>query len=703
MRLLVVTQAVDTEDPVLGFFIAWLFEFAKRFDSLEVISLRKGKNALPDNVRIHSFGERVGSRQAAVSSQFGRKIRYAWRFLWLAWKLRNEYDAVFVHMNQEYVLIAGWLWKLLGKKVYMWRNHYAGSLATDIAAAFCMKIFCTSKHSYTAKFGKTVFMPVGVDTARFAPDARIARTPRSILFLSRMAPSKRPDMLIEALALIAEDGLDFSATFVGSPLPKDEPYYAALKERVRAHTLQDRILFKPGVPNSETPDLYRAHEIFVNASPSGMFDKTLFEAAASGCMVLAASADFAALAGESAHFDSAAELAARLKASLGLVPPALLAGVAARNSLETLAARLSQELGGNERPGVLFLINKLKTGGSEKLFREECAALEADGYRAYLAPLYGTETPEGVSRERTFFPTFRGLADVAAYARLIRFVRREQIGCIHATLEHASVAARIAGLFLPGARIAISEPGMADRKPLRYRILDVLLNFRTDVIIAGSENVRASLVRYQPLHARKMVIVMNGVSVPERLPARHPDEGFIALAVGSLRAEKDFATLIRAFALFCKTGADDATLVIVGKGSLGVALAALAREQGIAERVLFAGELSEDAVAKWYGRASCLVVSSVSEGGPFVVLEAMAAGVPVIATAVGCVPEVVEDGVTGLIVRPGDAGGIAAALERLHADTELRARLARAGFARVADVGTFGRHMKLLKEALALV
>ena len=75
-------------------------------------------------------------------------------------------------MNQEYVLIAGWLWKLLGKRTYLWRNHYAGSWLTDVAAVFCTKVFCTSKHSYTVKYKKTVLMPVGVDTERFTPGAR---------------------------------------------------------------------------------------------------------------------------------------------------------------------------------------------------------------------------------------------------------------------------------------------------------------------------------------------------------------------------------------------------------------------------------------------------------------------------------------------------------------------------------------------------
>ena len=330
MKLLIVTQAVDTEDPILGFFVRWIEEFAKHVERIEVICLKEGKHAFPENVRVHSLGKERGVSRIGYLFDF-------YRFIWL---LRREYDAVFVHMNQEYVLLGGWFWRLLGKRVYLWRNHYAGSWLTDIAAVFCKKVFCTSKRSYTARYKKTILMPVGVDTERFSPDERIARKPRSILFLARMSPSKRPEMLIDALAELARSGADFTATLVGSPLPQDEAYYESLKGKVRELELADRVAFLPGIPNNQTPDLYRAHQIFVNTSPSGMLDKTIFEAAASGCIVLAASTDFADAAGEDSQFNSAAELAARLVAALAGKdhrPPVLLVE---ENSLRALTEKL---------------------------------------------------------------------------------------------------------------------------------------------------------------------------------------------------------------------------------------------------------------------------------------------------------------------------------------------------------------------------
>jgi glycosyltransferase involved in cell wall biosynthesis len=126
-----------------------------------------------------------------------------------------------------------------------------------------------------------------------------------------MAPSKRPEMLVEALRMLDREGLSFTATFVGSPAPEHETYYQALVES--AKDLSPRVTFLPAVTKHEASDLYRAHDLFVNCTPSGSYDKTLFEAAACGAVVLAASSDYAALAGDEFMFSTATELAQRLE------------------------------------------------------------------------------------------------------------------------------------------------------------------------------------------------------------------------------------------------------------------------------------------------------------------------------------------------------------------------------------------------------
>jgi glycosyltransferase involved in cell wall biosynthesis len=322
MKLLICAQAVDRNDPVLGFFHAWLVGLAAHYETVTVICLRQGEHQLPANVRVFALG--------------GGKLSRLYKLLRGAYRFRGNYDAVLVHMSQEFVLGAGWLWRVLGKRVYLWRNHYAGSLLTDLAALFCTKVFYTSKFSYTAKYQKAVRMPVGVDTQLFKPVPGVARESRSVLFLGRMAPSKRPELLLEALKLLQDEGVEYRAALYGSPLPHDREYY----ERLKLDANHLHAAFYPAVANRETPAIYSRHAVFVNCSPSGMFDKTLFEAAACGCRVLAASEDWAALAGEDTHFDSAEELAAGLKAALA-APQPLPAQVLEQHSLQELCKRLS--------------------------------------------------------------------------------------------------------------------------------------------------------------------------------------------------------------------------------------------------------------------------------------------------------------------------------------------------------------------------
>jgi len=340
-KLLFVTQVLDMNDGVLGAYHEWVHELAQHFDRVEVICLAQGEVALPDNVRVHSLGKERGAVPSVV---------YATRFLRLAWRLRHDYDVVCVHMNQEYILIVGLLWQLLGKRIYMWRNHYAGSWLTDVAASFCTRIFCTSKHSYTAKYKKTVYMPVGVNVVRFSEKTPVARVPHSILFLARIAPSKRPDLLLKALAVLHTKGEVFRASIYGSPTREDEVYYEGLKAQAQDLGLTDTVTFFPGVSNSQTPAVYQAHEIVVNCSPSGMFDKTLFEAAASGCIVLSVSEDFARVTTPLLQFSSPEELATRIQFVWEMSPEnkketeQMLVRVASEHSLPHLISCLSEHM-----------------------------------------------------------------------------------------------------------------------------------------------------------------------------------------------------------------------------------------------------------------------------------------------------------------------------------------------------------------------
>jgi glycosyltransferase involved in cell wall biosynthesis len=252
--------------------------------------------------------------------KFFRRITYAFLFLSLAWKKRREYDAVFVHMNQEYILIAGLLWKVLGKPVYLWRNHYAGSFLTRIAGALSRKVFCTSRYSYTARFAKTVIMPVGSDTDYLSDMPNVERVSRSILVSGRVSASKNIHQIVEALGMIAAEGAAFTADIYGSTTPEEAAYREGLITRIKDLGLADRILVHEAVPSTETKYLYASHEFAVNASPSGMLDKTMFSAMGRRCILISCNKDLKPDVPAELHFEegSVMDLARSLRAALAL-------------------------------------------------------------------------------------------------------------------------------------------------------------------------------------------------------------------------------------------------------------------------------------------------------------------------------------------------------------------------------------------------
>lgn len=277
-KILIIAQKIDLDDPVLGFFHSWIKGLSKYYEKTTAIGLSVGRYDLT-NIKVLSLGKESGES----------RIKYIKNFYKYIWQERENYDSVFVHMNEEYPLLGGWLWKLLGKKVYMWRNHHAGSVRTDIAAIFCNNVFCTSKFSYTAKYKKTILMPVGVDLENFDKESQVSMDTKgnrnidknNLLFLGRISETKRADLFIEGIKKLNADGVKATGDIYGSPPTGSESYYERLKKDAPSY-----IRFYPGTKSSEAPAIFLSHYIFVNLSSNGMYDKTIFEAMISGCLVV---------------------------------------------------------------------------------------------------------------------------------------------------------------------------------------------------------------------------------------------------------------------------------------------------------------------------------------------------------------------------------------------------------------------------------
>lgn len=172
MKLLIVTQVVDRNHPILGFFHRWIEEFAKHTETLHVIALQVGEYELPKNVTVHSLGKEEGSG----------KIERVMRFYKYVWSLGDEYDAVFVHMNPEYVVLAGFWWRMMGKRVSLWYNHTVGSFWLRIAKFLVKRVFHTSPYAFPARYKNAERMPAGIDTELFKPRPEVKKISKSIYY-----------------------------------------------------------------------------------------------------------------------------------------------------------------------------------------------------------------------------------------------------------------------------------------------------------------------------------------------------------------------------------------------------------------------------------------------------------------------------------------------------------------------------------------
>ena len=340
MRILFVTQIVDQNDPALGFVCRWLSEFSKKFSSIEVVCLKEGQHSLPENVRVHSLGKEKGRRS---------RVLHALRFAALSWKLRNEYDAVFLHMNPEYLLAAGDQWVFGKKNIYLWYNHTVGSIWLRLAAPFTRRIFHTSPFAYPARYKNAQRMPAGVDTELFSPRPTV-RNRTAIYFKGRVAPAKKVHILLRALRLLRKEIPSATATIVG---PEDKEYGRKLQKEFSDLVAENAVAFLGPRVNENTPDLYASHGVSVNLTAAGNFDKTVLESASCGTPAIVSSRAFSGIIPDAwiISEDDPETLAQGLARMLALPENEYRAlgekersSVVAAHSLAYLADRIAEEL-----------------------------------------------------------------------------------------------------------------------------------------------------------------------------------------------------------------------------------------------------------------------------------------------------------------------------------------------------------------------
>ena len=361
---------------------------------------------------------------------------------------------------------------------------------------------------------------------------------------------------------------------------------------------------------------------------------------------------------------------------------------------------------------IVRIIARLNVGGPARHVALLNAGLQARGHQTLLA--YGAvDTGEAsleapaiesgipLARQQHLVSRVRAGSDLRALVALIRLIFREQPDIVHTHTAKAGMLGRLAALAYnvtrPRARRALVvhtfhghvfegyfRPGISALVARAER----WLAYATDIIVTISLRQQADITgRFSVARLDKTVVVPLGLelgylfSMPVGAPdlrttiGATPDDIVVGYA-GRIVPVKELPTLLRAFARACAI-VPALLLVLAGDGPERAAAEALAIELRIDHRVHFLGWV--DDLRRFYSTVDVFALTSVNEGTPVAVIEAMAAGCAVVATSVGGVPDVVEAEVSGLLVPSRDAEALGAALVRLASAPELRATMGAAG------------------------
>jgi glycosyltransferase involved in cell wall biosynthesis len=340
------------------------------------------------------------------------------------------------------------------------------------------------------------------------------------------------------------------------------------------------------------------------------------------------------------------------------------------------------------------MVNRPDEGGAFQHVADLSRGLVAAGHEVMICGPLGHRAAR-LAGEVVPIEMVRALSprqDGRAIAELAGAFRRLRPDLIHAHGSKGGVMARLARLRSPGTPLVHTPHGYAfaghfesARHRYAYRQIERALSPLTsrEVCVCRAEAALAA----QVCASRKIRVVHNGIEPPERIVpdpelAARRERGPVVAVVSGLRPGKGIETLLEALPAVLREHAD-AQIILAGGGEERGNLERLATRLGVSSAVSMIGEVAEPYGV--LGVADIFVLPSWAESFPYSILEAMAAGLPIVATDVGGVGEAIEHGSTGLLVPARDPAGLAAALVRLFEDDRLAARLAAAASARLRE------------------
>jgi glycosyltransferase involved in cell wall biosynthesis len=337
---------------------------------------------------------------------------------------------------------------------------------------------------------------------------------------------------------------------------------------------------------------------------------------------------------------------------------------------------------------VLLVADSLDVGGAERHVVGLATTLAGAGHTVVIAcSTQGALTPmalrAGVAVRPLGVHLVKRRLSVPFAWKLRRFVREGRFDLVHAHMYASAVASAFAtlGTAVP---LVLTEHSEAGWRTPRVRLGCRLAYRRARRIIAVSEGIRQRLIKRDGARVDRVAVIPNALpATDERALPSLPNSlsgGPIVGVVARLQPEKGIEYFVKAAAQVASQ-LPSAEFIVVGGGPMQKDLVRLARRLGVSERVHFLGfRMDGPSLVRLF---DVVVVPSLSEGTPLVVLEAMAAGVPVVASAVGGIPEQVRHGCEGLLVPPADSAALAEAIVGLLRDPDRARGLGEAGRRRV--------------------
>lgn len=289
----------------MGYFVEWLRGASKTFEVITCVALRIGQDKLPENVHLIPLRSRKGLQG---------KLQVVFRLLRETVRRRNQYDSVFVRGDTVYMVLAGWLWRLLGKRTVLWYTHYKPNWTLRLAAYFSDDVVTAVPESNSLR--DALCIGHHIDVGRFQPNpGRVWQDMPRVLIFGRVSPVKRVPWMVETLRTYIEQGQIHLQI-------RGKASDAATRDALRSCLPESASWQDADLAPSMAGRLYQETDIFINATPGSM-DKALLEAAASGCIVLAATRGFLRGLPDDLHwlqFDGAQGLQAALDRVLKLSP-----------------------------------------------------------------------------------------------------------------------------------------------------------------------------------------------------------------------------------------------------------------------------------------------------------------------------------------------------------------------------------------------